>query len=401
MPVFNLCLKIIKKNKWIMMVYILAFVMVSVIVMNFNKPQDSIKSYSDTKVSIAIHSEEDTALTRGLEDALSNIAEIHSLEGYEENLQETIQDALYFRALHMVIQIPEGFTDSVMAGTPLTIETQTVPGSTEAMQVKLMINQYLNLAKLYVVAEAGNGDTGKSEIGDAETLAANIAAVMNQTVKVEMIDPNPTGVQGDLMPFFFNYLSYSYMFVMILGVSSIMLVFNRKEIKWRNACGPISSLKVSIQFLLAIALFAIAVWLILVALCLAFDYRNALKINTLYFMLNSIIFGISVLGLSFLLGTLIKGKEASSAIANIITLSSCFISGVFVPQAFLGEGVLRVASYFPTYWYVKANLKIADLTRFNFTSLKDILGILLIELGFATAFIVVSLAVGKRNQLRA
>ena len=394
MPVFKLCLKIFNKNKMLMMVYILAFVMVSVIVMNFNKPAEGVESYSDTKVSIAILSDEDTALTRGLETALSNIANINSLEGYEDNLQETIQDALYFRSLHMVIRIPEGFTDSVLVGSPLTIETQTVPGSTEAMQVNLLINQYLHLAKLYTVAEGGAAI-------DAETLASSIAAVMNQTAKVELIDPNPKAVQGDLMPFFFNYLSYSYMFVMILGVSSIMLVFNRKEIKRRNACGPVSSLTVSMQILLAIALFAVVVWLILVALCLAFDFRNALKVNTLYFMLNSVIFGISVLGLSFLLGTLIKGKEASSAIANIITLSSCFISGVFVPQAFLGEGVLRVASYFPTYWYVKANLKIAELTRFNFSSLKDILGILLIELGFATAFIVVSLAVGKRNQLRA
>ena len=394
MPVFKLCLKIINKNKMVMMVYILAFVMVSMIVMRMTKSDASVVAYSDTKVSIAILSEEETPITEGLETALSSIANINALDDYEDNLQETIQDALYFRALHMVIRIPNGFTESVLSGAPLTIETQSVPGSTESMQVKLLINQYMHLAKLYVLAEA-------DQTLDAETLATSIAAIMSQPAKVEMVDPNPKAVQGDLMPFFFNYFAYSYMFVMILGVSSIMLVFNRKEIKWRNACGPMSGLKASFQFLLAIAVFAVVVWLILIILCLAFDYRNAFKINTLYFMLNSVVFGISILGLSFLLGNLIRGREASSAIANIITLSSCFISGVFVPQAFLGESVLRVASYFPTYWYVKANIQIAELTRFNFSSLKEILGILLIELGFATAFIIVSLAVGKRNQLRA
>ena len=190
------------------------------------------------------------------------------------------------------------------------------------------------------------------------------------------------------------------MFVMILGVSSIMLVFNRREIKWRNACAPMDGLKTSIQFLLANGVLAFGTWFILVIMCLVFDLRNAFKINTLYFMLNSIVFALTVLGLSFLLGNLIKGKEASSAIANIVTLSSCFLSGVFVPQAFLGEGVLRVASFFPTYWYVKANTQIAALTRFDFASLKDIFIILLIELGFGAAFIIVSLAVGKRKQLR-
>lgn len=391
MPVFKLCLKIINKNKMVMMVYILAFVMVSFIVRSFNKPSEGLTTYSDTKVSIAIISEEDTPLTKGIETALSRIAEVKSLEGYEDNLKETIQDALYFRALHMVIMIPEGFTDAILAGEPMTIKAQSVPGSVESMQVNLLINQYLNLARLYVTADEAIG---------ADALASAIASVMDQPAEVTIINPNPDAVQGDLMPFFFNYLAYSYMFVMILGVSSIMLVFNRKVIKWRNACGPMPSLNMSAQLLLAIAVFAVVVWLILVTLCLVFDSQNAFKTNTLYFMLNAAIFGISVLGLSFLLANLIKGKDASSAVANIITLSTCFLSGVFVPQAFLGEGVLKVASYFPTYWYVKANTQIAVLTRFSFASLKEILGIFLIELGFAAAFIIVSLAVGKRNQLR-
>ncbi|MCA0386644.1 MAG: ABC transporter permease [Firmicutes bacterium] len=391
MPVFKLCLKIINKNKMVMMVYILAFVMVSFIVRSFNKPSEGLTTYSDTKVSIAIISEEDTPLTKGIETALSRIAEVKSLEGYEDNLKETIQDALYFRALHMVITIPEGFTDAILAGEPMTIKAQSVPGSVESMQVNLLINQYLNLARLYVTADEAIG---------ADALASAIASVMDQPAEVTIINPNPDAVQGDLMPFFFNYLAYSYMFVMILGVSSIMLVFNRKVIKWRNACGPMPSLNMSAQLLLAIAVFAVVVWLILVTLCLVFDSQNAFKTNTLYFMLNAAIFGISVLGLSFLLANLIKGKDASSAVANIITLSTCFLSGVFVPQAFLGEGVLKVASYFPTYWYVKANTQIAVLTRFSFASLKEILGIFLIELGFAAAFIIVSLAVGKRNQLR-
>ena len=391
MPVFKLCLKIINKNKLLMMIYILTFVMVSLIVMSFNKQDDSIKEYSDTKVSIAILSEEDTALTKGLEKELSKIAKIEQLDKDQDDLTETIQDALYFRALHMVIRIPKGFTSSVLSGQPAIVETITVPGSIESIQVKLLINQYMHLTKLYVSSGSAN---------DADALAASIESAMGSASKVQMIESNPKAVQGDLMPFFFNYLAYSYMFVMILGVSGIMLVMGRKEIKWRNACSPMSSLKLSIQFLLAIALFALGVWMILIMLCLVLDMRNAFKINTLYFMINSMIFGISVLGLSFLLGSLIKGKEASSAIANIVTLSSCFLSGVFVPQAFLGESVLRVASYFPTYWYVKANNRIAEITQFNFNSLEEILGIFLIELGFALAFMILALAVGKRNQLR-
>jgi len=387
MPVFKVCLKIINKNKMVMFVYILAFVFVSMIVMNMNKKEETPESFSDTKVSIAIIAEEETGFTKGLQASLTDVANIEVIK----DDQETIQDALYFRAVYMVIRIPEGFTQSVLAGAPMSLETHTVPNATASMQVTLHINQFMKLATLYKL--------GDPDIDEGE-LVSRITDAMNSRAQVTMVDPDPNAIQGDLMPFFFNYFAYSYMFVMILGVSSIMLVFNRREIKWRNACGPLNGRKVSMQFLLANGVFALGTWLLLIIMCLAFDFRNAFKINTLYFMLNSIVFSLTVLGLSFFLGTLIKGKEASSAISNIVTLSSCFISGVFVPQAFLAEGVLRVASFFPTYWYVKANTQIAALTRFDFSSIKEILIIMLIELGFAVAFITVSLAVGKRQQLR-
>jgi len=70
------------------------------------------------------------------------------------------------------------------------------------------------------------------------------------------------------------------------------------------------------------------------------------------------------------------------------------------PRQLLADNIFRIASFFPTFWYVKANTQIAALTHFDYASLKEIFAILLIELGFATAFIIVSLAVGKRKQLR-
>jgi len=387
MPIFKVCLKIINKNKGIMSIYILAFVMVSGIVMKMNQATEMPENFNDTKATIAILSEEETQLTKALEQILSNVAEVVVID----DDAETIQDAFYFRELHMIVRIPVDFTASVLSANPLPIKTTTIPNSTEAIQVTLQMNQFLKLAALYTSANPNIQE---------EELISNLVENMNIETKVTLIDPNPKVVEGNLMPFFFNYLAYSYMFVMILGVSSIMLVFSRREIKWRNACGPVNRFKMSVQFLLANAVFAIGTWLILIVLCLLFDYKNVFKPNTLYFLLNSIVFGISVLGLSFLLGNLIKSRDATSAVANIITLSSCFISGVFVPQQFLGEGVLRVASFFPTYWYVKANIKIAALTQFNFSSLKEILGVILIELGFATAFIAVSLAVGRRQAHR-
>lgn len=388
MPVFNVSMKIIKKNIPIMLIYIFVFVMVSMIVKGITGTDDSVSTFSDTLVPIAVLSEENTMITEGLIQALSDVATLVEID----DTRESIQDALFFRAVYMVVRIPEGYSDAVMNGNPLPLETTTIPGSTESVQVNLQMNQFMKLAEMYRI--------GTPNINE-ETLVNSVLEKLKNTTQVTVAEANPEAIQGDLMPFFFNYLAYSYMFIMLLGVSTIMLVFNRKEIKRRNACAPVTGLSKSLQFLLANAIFAFCTGLLLVILCLAFDARNIFKPNTLIFILNAVVFGISVLGLSFLVGNLVKGREAISAVANIITLSSCFLSGVFVPQAFLAESVLRVASFFPTYWYVKANTLIANLTHFDFASLSEVLGIFLIELGFAAAFLAVSLAVGKRSSQRA
>ena len=40
--------------------------------------------------------------------------------------------------------------------------------------------------------------------------------------------------------YYFNYLAYALLAVLILGISSIMMVFNNQDIKRRNSCAPVS-----------------------------------------------------------------------------------------------------------------------------------------------------------------
>ena len=121
--------------------------------------------------------------------------------------------------------------------------------------------------------------------------------------------------------------------------------------------------------------------------------------NTLYFLLNSIVFTICGSSISYLIGNLIKGRSAISAVCNVVTLGTCFIGGVFVPQAFLNSTVLKIASFTPTYWYVKANSKIAELANFDYSNLSTVFYYLLIEFGFALAFFSIAMVVGKKKRM--
>ena len=85
-------------------------------------------------------------------------------------------------------------------------------------------------------------------------------------------------------------------------------------------------------------------------------------------------------------------------VANVIALNTSFISGVFVPQALLGDTVKYAASFTPTYWYVTAVGDIAALSSFSWSVTKEIFMGMLIQLAFAAAFLIVALVLGRQRK---
>ncbi len=384
MPVFKLCLKIFKKNIPVMSIYFGVFILVSFIMMS--NASGAQLGYSDVKTDIAILAEEESVLIDGLKTSLSDVANF--IEIGDERSE--IQDALYFRRVGYILRIPSGFTAEFLAGDTPTLAKTVVPGSNSNIYIDMNIEQYLNTARLYANAMP---DMDLGELTD------EVLNDLAQDTNVSMLSGERIYGEQGMMQYYFNYLAYTFMFVLILGISTIMLVFNNLIIKRRNACSPISASKINFQFYLANMFFTLVSWLILVSLSLVFGRKELSNPNTLYFVLNSLIFAITASGISFFIGNLVKGREAINAVANVFTLGTCFISGVFVPQVLLGEGVLRIASFFPTYWYVKANAQIAGISNLSWSNLNGVGNTFLVQIGFAAAFFILAMVVGKRKQM--
>jgi ABC-2 type transport system permease protein len=106
------------------------------------------------------------------------------------------------------------------------------------------------------------------------------------------------------------------------------------------------------------------------------------------------------LSIGFMAGQFIKGYVAQSAVTNVVSLGASFISGVFIPQFVLGPNVLKISSFLPFYWYVKAVDTIGALPSYSFEDVRPVLGHMLIQLGFAAAFIIISLVAAKQRKVR-
>ena len=186
----------------------------------------------------------------------------------------------------------------------------------------------------------------------------------------------------------------------MLGIGTIMMVFNNRDIKKRTSCTPLSPRSITLQYILANLMLALVTWIIMIVACLILNAKNSFNVNSLYYMLNSFIFTICCVSIGFLIGKFVKSRSAISAACNVVTLGSCFISGVFVPQEILGDSVLKIASFTPTYWYVKANNLIAELTQFDYSHVSTVFSYMLIEIAFALTFFALTLVVEKKRRLQ-
>ncbi|MFR3322089.1 MAG: hypothetical protein ACLTSZ_14295 [Lachnospiraceae bacterium] len=73
------------------------------------------------------------------------------------------------------------------------------------------------------------------------------------------------------------------------------------------------------------------------------------------YMLNSFSCMLVALALGYFTGMISENAVALNGINNVLSLGLCFLGGVFVPLEMLGNGIVSIAQFLPTYWYSRIN----------------------------------------------
>lgn len=386
MQVYKAFFKIIQRNMTQLVIYVLIFLFFAVLLSNtYTNPENT--NFEETKVNVAfINHDTNSILVEGLKNYLSQNANFVDIPDDTQKLQ----DALFFRSVEYIVKVPEGFTDGLLSRTAIQIEKTTVPNSTSGIYIDSLINKYLNTAKTY---------SGRIEGLSPEQLVNYIHKDLSLKTEVKLVNPNLQSSISEKSAYYFNFLAYSLFAILILGVSAVMMVFNHTDLKKRNLSSPLKLRSMNFQMVLGNLSFAIFVWFVLILASLIMYGRYMFTPNGLLYILNSFIFALAALSISYFIANLIHSKGAMSAAANVVSLGTCFISGVFVPQALLGKTVLTIASFTPTYWYVKSNNAIANIAHFNPENLTPIFQNMLIIIGFALAVFSVTLAITKQKRI--
>ena len=387
MQVYKAYFKIIKKNIGQLFIYLIIFLLFAII---FGKVSTSPKDtdFESTKVNISIiNKDENSKLISGLTDYLKENANIVDVGTSKEDLQ----DALFFREAEYIITIPKGFTKEILKGNKdINIEKTVIPNSTSEIYMDNLINRYLNTVKMYT--------STIDNISQAK-LVSNVNKDLSHTTDVKIKTYDNDYSNNASCANYYNFFAYSMFAVLILGISLVMISFNNKDLKRRNLASSLSMKNMNIQMVFANITYALVVWFVMIIASFIMFKNYMFTINGLLSLLNSFVFTLAALSISILISNLVTSRNALSAVVNVIALGSCFISGVFVPQQYLGDTVLSIAKFNPTYWYVKANDDIAILVNYSNENMRPIFMSMIIVLGFALAVYAVTLVVIKQKRL--
>lgn len=401
MQVFKSFFKVLNKYMGQMIMYMCIFC--SLLIM-FIKSNSGSKTdyYSDIKCEFAVFDYDSTIASREL---ISYLAETNTIVGGRNNEtvsteksklsvvsddnyvirdeKSSMQDALYNREVDAIIRIPEGFEEKLLSGEANgVIDVITIPGTQNSMLVEADLDGFLGMLEMYIKS----GYSMEDAVEKAKTALAEMAAV-------SLPDGKNVSAHSSIY-MFFNYLGWVMLCLIITGVSSVLQVFGRKELKDRIECSSYNFLNFNKELVLGMVTTGGMICSVFFVISVFFFKGQVFSFEGGMYILNMLCYAVVCLSIAFLVSKLTSKKEILSMIANVVSLGMAFLCGIFVPVEFLGEGVVRVAHFLPAYWYNQAAFNIDFHMSERLGSIFADMGI---QILFAVAILVIGMVADRRR----
>lgn len=342
MQVFNTFFKIAKKKIPSIILYFIIF-LILMFMMSSSASRYLESSFKPTSLDICVIDEDSSNASKALTDYLSSI---HTLVNLKSTDNETLHDNLYYQRISYILTIPEGFEDKLLTGkTQNIVESSMRPGSGSGFFVAQQIDAYLASLNLYLTG-------GYGLAAAIEKTSENISSLAE--VEIMQFDKNTTKHADSLMFDFFLFLPYILIYILIIGMTPILITFNKKDLASRTACSSMTLTSKNIQLALACITFSLIIWLIFMAAgTIVFKPAMMFSEFGLYCILNSFVFLLIVTAIVLFLSNFALSDNTLNLLANIIGIGMSFTCGIFISQWLLDEKVLSAARFMPAYWYVR------------------------------------------------
>ena len=380
MTVFNTFWKVINKYKGTIILFTVMLVTFGGINTTSN---NSTVDFTNSKPDIIIvNNSGNNDLTKNLISYLEKNTNVKDVK----NTEEARNDALFYREVNYIVYIPKDYQKDVLSGKTPEIDIKTVGDYTSSL-AEMLLTRYLKIQSIYA-----------KNISTEQELITAINKNLSKTSEVT-ITSKVDRAKTSRVSRYFNFASYSAMFIIIFVICMVLSSFHTKTIKKRTIISSMNYKTHNKYLLRASFIYSIIVWLLFMLLGTILFSNTILSLRGLVYALNLFIFIFTSLTLALLLSTLIDNKDAVNGIVNVISLGSAFLCGAFIPTEWLPETVIKISRIFPTYWYVNSNDLLASLQTINMTSLNQVIINMIVMLVFALIFIIINNLVSKKKQI--
>lgn len=367
MQVFNTFFKIVKKQLPAALLYLGIFLLLCV--MMGKSQSDDADTYTASACTLVIVDHDKSEASGKLAEYLSKIHDVQ----YEEYTDEQIQDYLYYHKIDYVLNIEKGYETT---GELTNIKR---PGTSMGVYVDNQISMYETNMRTLLTAGYSYDDA----------YALTLKALDSEG----LVELSVESTEKPAIYYYFTYLPYVVIMIMFFVITPVIVAFNKKDVNDRLNVSPVTLKSKNMQIILGAVIISLFVWILLIGMACLTGYGD-FKDMLFKVALNSLAFAIIATAMATIVGNFGVSHDAKNVIANIVGLAMSFLGGVFVPVNLFGEGMLAVAKFMPTYWYINTNDKI-----FDGGSISDIAGGLGVELLFALAFFMVAIVVSKRMRI--
>lgn len=379
MTVFKTFWKVVNKYKGTIIGYTVLLLIFGTLSMSSNDVTEDFKS---SKPDVIIVDNDKSVLSNNLVKYFNDNANILDIDLEEEK----IDDAIFYRDANYVIYIDKGYEDEVLNGNNPLIKIKSSKDYSSSL-AEMLLKRYLKIQ-----------DVLHDEFSDKNILVEKINNSLENSANVELATKINT-TELTRLSRYYNFASYSIIAVVMFIICLVLSSFNEESVKKRTIISSMNYKKYNKCIMLSSILYVLFV--VILYTILGFIVFGSIMFSKrgLIYILNTFIFAIVALALSFLVSTLVNKKEAVSGIVNVVALSQAFLCGAFIPVMWLPDGVLKLAHVFPAYYYINSNELLASLEVLNFSNLKLIFINMGVMILFIVIFIILNNIFSKKKQV--
>ena len=378
MTVFKAFIKIVKKNKFIIILYMGLLAFFGAINMSTN---ENSTSFTATKPDLLIIDEDKSNISNNLVKYMEDNTKFIKVKD-NDNAR---LDALFYNDVDYIIYIPKNYGSDYLNKKNPTIKVQSGTNYNSSY-AEMLLTKYLKIANTYSLS-----------INDEQELINRINDTLKTNLSINMTSKlDKTSLEKS--SFYFNFLSYSILASLVYIICLILISFKEEKIRKRTVISSTKDSKFNKELLLSNCLFSLILWIIYILIGFILVKDGLTSKSGFIYIINSFIFVFTSTTIAFLLGNIITNKNAVSGIVNVIALGSSFLCGAFVPIEYLPDSVVKIAHILPTYYYIKTNDAVTSLETINSDTLKPLIINMIILLIFSIVFIIITNIVSKRKR---